>query len=297
VTELNLHHLRYFWAVAREGSITGAAESLGVTAPTVSTQVAALERELGVVLFRRRGNRLEITPRGRMVQRYAADIFALSRDLLDAVEGGEAGEGLGTPARFSVGISDSLPLLSAHHLLAPALAVPPGELRVILQVDKFPALLGGLTSRTLDVVLADTPTGPTHPVRAESRLLAESAVVLFAAPELARRLRPGFPGSLDGAPFVLHTENTPLRTGLDGWLARNGIRPHVTAEVEDVGLLQLLGQDGRGVFVAPALVGPQIEARYGVRAIGDLDGVTERFYAVRLERAPPNRGVAALLGR
>lgn len=294
--ELNLHHLRYFWAVAREGSITGAAERLGVTAPTVSTQVASLERELGVVLFRRRGNRLEITPRGRMVQRYAADIFALSRDLLDAVEEGEVGEGGATPTRFSVGISDSLPLLSAHHLLAPALAVPPGELRVILQVDKFPALLGGLTARTLDVVLADTPTGPTDPVRAESRLLAESAVLLFAAPALARRLSSGFPGSLDGAPFILHTENTPLRTGLDGWLARNGIRPDVTAEVEDVGLLQLLGQDGRGVFAAPALVGPQIEARYGVRAIGDLDGVTERFYAVRLERAPPNRGVDALLG-
>lgn len=292
--EINLHHLRYFWAVAREGSIAGAAESLGVTAPTVSIQVASLERELGVVLFRRRGNRLEITPRGRMVQRYAADIFALSQDLLDAVEGGEGGV---IPARFSVGISDSLPLLSAHHLLAPALAIPPGELRVILQVDKFPALLGGLAARTLDLVLADTPTGPTDPIRAESRLLAESPVILFAAPDLARRLGPGFPGSLDGAPFVLHTENTPLRTGLDGWLARHGIRPHVTAEVEDVGLLQLLGQDGRGVFAAPGLVGPQIEARYGVRAIGNLDGVTERFYAVQLEGAPPNRGVEALLGR
>lgn len=168
---------------------------------------------------------------------------------------------------------------------------------MILHVDKFPALLGALSARTLDVVLADTPTGPTDPVRAESHLLAESGVVLFAAPILANVLRPGFPGSLDGAPFILHTENTPLRTGLDGWLARHGIRPRVTAEVEDVGLLQLLGQDGRGVFAAPALVGAQIEASYGVAVVGSLDGVTERFYAVQLERAPANRGMAALLGR
>lgn len=290
--DLNLNHLRYFWAVAREGSITAAAERLGVTAPTVSTQVAALERELGVVLFRRRGNRLEITPAGRTVQRYASDIVALSRDLLDALAGGEDGA---APARLAVGIADSLPLLSAHHLLAPALAIPSDELRVVLQVGKFPALLGGLMARTLDVVLADTPAGPTDPVRAESRLLAESEVLLFAAPDLAERLAPGFPGSLDGAPFVLHTENTPLRIGLDGWFTRHGIRPHVTAEVEDVGLLQLLGQDGRGVFAAPELVRPEIEARYGVRKVGRLVGVTERFYAVRLARAPVGRGVAALL--
>ena len=169
MNDLNLHHLRYFWAVAREGSISGAAGSLGVTAPTVSTQVAALERELGVVLFRRRGNRLEITPRGRMVQRYASDIFALSRDLLEAVKEGEGGEGGKAPTRLSVGISDSLPLLSAHHLLAPVLAVPPAQQRLTLRVDKVPALLGGLSARTLDVVLAETPTGPTAPGRPGGR--------------------------------------------------------------------------------------------------------------------------------
>lgn len=289
--DLNLHHLRYFWAVAREGSITGAAQSLGVTSPTVSTQIAALERQLGVALFRRRGNRLEITARGRVVQSYAADIFALARDLTDAVAGGEGG---GAPARFAVGISDSLPLLSAHRLLEPALAIPPAELRVVLHVDKFPALLGALSARTVDLVLADRPPAPTDPVRAESRLLAESEVMLFAAPALAERLREGFPGSLDGAPVILHTENTPLRSGLDGWFARKGIRPYVTAEVEDVGLLQLLGQDGRGVFAAPALVGLEIETRYGVARVGRLDGVRERFFAIRLERAPANRGVEAM---
>jgi len=291
VKDLNLHHLRYFWVVAREGGISAASEALGVTASTVSTQVSALEDALGVRLFRRVGNRLEITPEGRTVQRYASDIFALSNDLLDAVRdgGGEA------PARFAVGIADSLPLLSAHRLLEPALGIPPGEQRVLLRVDKPGPLLGALIARTLDMVLTDTPGSPSDPVRTESHLLAESEVLLFAAPTLARALVGGFPGSLNEAPFILHTENTPMRQGLDGWFARRGIRPRITAEVENVGLLQLLGEQGRGVFAAPALVSELIRTRHGVEVIGAADGVVERFYALTLQRAPKNRGVSAVI--
>lgn len=293
MTSLNHHHLRSFWVVAREGSITGASEALGVTPSTVSMQVAALEKALEVRLFRRVGNRLEITAEGRTVQRYASDIFALSSDLLDAVAAG----GGAAPARFAVGIADSLPLLSAHHLLEPALGLPAPEQRVILRVDKAAALLGALTARTLDMVLTDTPGSPTDPVRTETHLLAESDVLLFAAPELAARLAPGFPNSLDEAPLILHTEHTPLRRGLDAWLARHGLRPRITAEVEDVGLLQLLGEQGRGVFAAPGLVSKQIRTRYGVEVLGRAEGVVERFYALTLQREPVNPGVRAVLGR
>jgi len=290
---LNHRHLHYFWVVAREGTITSAAEILGVTAPTVSMQISALERELGVVLFRRRGNRLEITPAGRTVQRYASDIFALSRDLLDAV----AGAGHPVAQRFAVGISDSLPLLSAHKLLEPALAIPPEELRVVLRADKAAPLLGGLTARTLDLVLTDTPGSPTDAVRTESHLLDECDVLLFGTPDLAARFLPGFPESIQGAPFILHTESTPLRRGLDGWFARLGLRPQVTAEVEEVGLLQLLGQQGRGLFAAPALASELIQTRYGVEVVGRADGVRERFFGLTLEGQPMTRGVKVMLDR
>jgi LysR family transcriptional regulator, transcriptional activator of nhaA len=52
---LNYHHLLYFWTVAREGSVTRASELLGLTQPTVSTQVAALEKHFGQPLFKRTG--------------------------------------------------------------------------------------------------------------------------------------------------------------------------------------------------------------------------------------------------
>ena len=53
-----------FLATAEDGSLSAAARTLGVTQPTLGRQVAALEKELGVPLFERRGRGLELTPNG-----------------------------------------------------------------------------------------------------------------------------------------------------------------------------------------------------------------------------------------
>jgi LysR family transcriptional activator of nhaA len=291
MARLNYHHLHYFWVVAREGSVTGAARALDVTQPTVSAQIGKLEDALGRDLFHRHGNRLELTDQGRLVQRYAADIFSLGESLEDALER----DGVGSPDRFAVGISDSLPLLSAHHLLEPALCLPVSRLRLVCRVDKMDRLLAGLAARTLDLVLSDTATGPTSPVRAHDHLLAESPVVVYGTPELEGAMSAPFPEGLDGAPFLLHTENTPLRRGLDAWFAGRGIRPRVAGEVEDVALLQVLGQSGRGFFAAPALVEDEICRRYGVKVVGRLDDEVERFFGLTLEAEPDNPGVRRVL--
>lgn len=297
--DLNLHHLRYAWVVAREGSITRAARRLGVAPSTVSAQVSALEARLGFQLFLRRGNRLELTAQGELVQRYAGEIVGLTDRLVDAVGGKAAGEPAGAEAprvvRLAVGITETLPVLTAHALLAPVLALSPEHLRLTVRVGPLAALLGDLGSRVLDVILTDTPVAPSAPVRVVTRHLAASALTLFAAPELAERLAPGFPASLDGAPFLLHTENAALRAALDGWFVRQGIRPRVTAEVEDVGLLQLLGKEGRGVFAAPSLVKDRVRDHYGVCDLGEVDGVTQRFDAVLLPHRASNRALDALL--
>ncbi|MBT8336544.1 MAG: LysR family transcriptional regulator [Gemmatimonadetes bacterium] len=293
MADLNYHHLRYFWVVAREGTITRAADLLGVTQPTISAQISALEDSLGVRLFRRRGNRLVLTDTGRMVQEHASTIFRVGERIVDAVRTGDGG---GRPTRFAIGVADSVPLLSAHRLLAPALTPPLEGLRVVLRVDKRERLLAALAARTLDFVLVDAALGPTEPVDAHSQPIHESEALIFGAPSLVEGLDGDFPAALEGAPFVLHTENTPLRRGLDAWFARHSIRPRVAAEVEDVGFLQLLGQDGLGFFVAPSLVSDEIVTRYGVQVVGTAEGVSERFFGITLERRPGHPGVQALLG-
>ena len=68
---MELRTLRYFVTVVREGSITAAAKSLHVTQPTLSRQLAALEDELGHLLYQRNRKGIELTEQGVILRRYA----------------------------------------------------------------------------------------------------------------------------------------------------------------------------------------------------------------------------------
>jgi len=287
---LNYQHLLYFWAVAREGSVARATQVLHLAQPTISGQIKVLERQLGERLFVRRGRHLALTDVGQVVYRYASDIFALGQEMREALAGVP---GAGRPARLAVGISDSLPKLTTFRLLAPALD-PPGRYRLVFRIGKTESLLAELATHALDLVLTDVPLAPTLAVRAFSHLLGESGITVFAAPALAARFRRGFPASLDRAPWVLQTPNTALRRSLDAWFAEAGVHPEVAAEVEDVALLQVLGQEGLGVFAAPSVVEAEIRRAYGVRVVGRLASVRECFYAVSVERKLKHPAVVAI---
>jgi LysR family transcriptional activator of nhaA len=79
---LNYHHLLYFWTVAREGGISRAAEKLRLSQPAVSAQVKALEAALGERLVQRQGRTLVLTEVGRLVDRYATEIFTTGTEML-----------------------------------------------------------------------------------------------------------------------------------------------------------------------------------------------------------------------
>jgi LysR family transcriptional activator of nhaA len=88
---LNYHHLHYFWMIAREGTIARACEKLRLAQPTLSGQMRLLETALGEKLFARKGRTLELTDVGRVVFRYAEEIFSLGRELTDTLKGRPAG--------------------------------------------------------------------------------------------------------------------------------------------------------------------------------------------------------------
>ncbi len=276
---LNFHHLHYFSAVARTGSVVRAARELGVSQPTISAQLRLLEESLGEKLLVRQGRHLQLSETGLLVRRFADEIFDLGRELEDAVQGRPSGG----PQRFTVGISDSLPKLTTLRLLQPAFDAQPA-FRVVLRVDKSPRLLAELAVHALDLVLADQPASASLEVRAFSHLLGECDVTVFGTDPTAARYRRGFPRSLDGAPFVLQTENTALRRSLDQWFSANHLRPRIVAEAEDMGLLQALGQQGLGLFAAPTVAAEAIKKQHGVRPVGVLTAVKERFYAITVAR-------------
>ena len=84
---------------------------------TLSGQIHALEDRLGEKLFARAGRKLQLTEMGRVVYRYAEEIFALGNEMLDTVKGRPTG----LPGRLTVGIADVVPKRVVHRLLQPAL--------------------------------------------------------------------------------------------------------------------------------------------------------------------------------
>jgi len=286
---LNYHHLLYFWVVAREGSIARACERLHLAQPTISSQLRKLEKSIGEKLFKRVGRNLVLTETGQLVLRYADEIFSVGRELTDVLQGRPAG----SPLRFLVGVADVLPKLIAYRLLEPALHIAE-PIRVVCDEAKVDHLLTELAAHRLDIVLSDSPISPTVNVRAYSHLLGECGVCVFGATALARKLSPGFPKSLDGAPLLAPKENTALRRSLDYWFEREDIRPVTVGEFADSALLKAFGQAGVGVFAAPSAIESEICRQYRVRRIGELPDVSERYYAISVERKLKHPAVVAI---
>lgn len=286
---LNYHHLLYFWTVAREGSIARASRKLLLAQPTISGQIRALEESLGHKLFTKDGRGLALTEFGQMVYRYADEIFALGKELTEAVKG----RPLGRPVRFAVGISEVVPKLVAYRLLEPALRLP-DPVRLVCREDKDERLLADLAVHDLDIVLTDVPVSPAIKVRAYSHLLGECGIAFFASPDLSKSLRGTFPKSLDGAPMLLPSDEAAVRRGLDQWFEKVGIRPEIVGEFNDSALIKAFGQAGVGVFAAPIVIESAVKRQYNVRVVGKVDAVRERFYAISVERRLKHPAVVAI---
>lgn len=291
MTYLNYNHLRCFAAVVEEGGVVPAAESLGVSHPTVSEQLRKLEEQLELSLFDRRGRRLVLTDDGEFIYGYAAQIFGIGDALVDAAEGRRTG----TAIVFRVGVDSVLSKLVVRKLLSPLIDRFGPSLRMRCVESDRDQLFGSLRARQLDLVLSDTPAYATTAGELNSDQVMSSAVAFFAHPSIP--LEGTFPGNLDGAPFLLPMSTTRLRRELERWFGEHGLRPHVVAEVEDSGLLKAFGQEARGVFAMPADASREITEQYGVRVVGTTDAIQGRVFAIARGGSTTNHAVAAFLER
>jgi LysR family transcriptional activator of nhaA len=286
---LNYHHLLYFWTVVREGTVVRAAEKLRIGQPAISTQLRTLEESLGQKLFEKSGRTLQLTDTGRTVYRYADEIFSLGSEMMDTLKGHPAGK----PVRFVVGVVNALPKLIALRLLEPALRIS-GDLRLVCVEDTLENLLSALAVHSVDIVLSDCPTPSSMRIRAYNHFLSESKVGLFAVREMARKCRKEFPASLNGVPVLLPGAQSDLRRSMDQWFQKHQIFPMIRGEFDDSALLKAFGRSGEGVFPGPVSIRDEICRQYECEFIGEMAGVTERFYAVSAERKIKHPAVLAI---
>ncbi len=287
---LNYHHLLYFWAVAREGSIAKAAEVLFVAQPTISTQIKSLEKSLGQKLLQRSGRGLVLTEVGQIVYGYADDIFSLGQEMMSSLKQRPSGR----PLRLAVGVVDSLPKLVTREILKPVFKRRKRSTHVICREGKIDPLLAELAMHRLDIVLCNEPIRAQASVKSYNHLLGESGISFFAAPKLATKLKRGFPQSLDGAPALLPTDNTSLRRKLDRWFQANGIQPMLLGEFEDLALMKAFASEGHGFTAIHTVIQSEISSSHGIKPIGDAEGCSDEFYAVSVERKLHHPAVIAI---
>ena len=289
VANLNFKHLRYFWMVAKTGSIARAAAQLHLTPQSISGQLSEFSSALGVELFHRTGRNLELSDAGRRILSYAESIFSTSDELLNALRDESAKRVL----PFHVGIADNVSKSVAYRLVEPALALAE-PVRLICREGRLASLLADLAIHRLDMIIADRVMPTSLNVRGYSHLLGESGLTVFGARKLVDGLSGEFPENLDKAPLLLPGEDVAIRPRLIQWLEANNLHPRIVGEFDDSALIKAFGQAGAGLFVAPTAIADHVCEQYKVVVVGRIDGVIEHLYAITTERQITHPAIAAI---
>lgn len=284
---VNLHHLHYFWCVARDGQLTRTAARLRVSQSALSSQIRQLETQLGVELFARVGRALALTEAGRVALAYADDIFGAGAELLSTLQ-----QGRRVDDAFRVGAQSTLSRNFQESFLRPLLSTPEARLR--LESGHLDALLERLRRHELDLVLSNQPARHEQREGLRVRRVARQAVSLVGRP---RRGRFRFPRDLVGTPLILPTPDSDVRAEFDALCADADVVVTVLAEIDDMAMMRLLARDTGALTLVPSVV-VRDELRSGLlRELWLVPDIYESFYAISAERRYPHPLLARLLRR
>jgi LysR family transcriptional activator of nhaA len=295
MSNLNFKHLRYFWMVAKTGSIVRASEQLYLSPQSISGQLGDLENSLGVQLLKKAGRGLELTDMGRRIFSYADEIFSLGDELIEVTQNQLVKKSM----PFRIGITDSVAKSVAYRVIEPVLHIE-DPIRLICREGKMASLLSEMSVNQLDLVIADRPMPANLNVRAHNHLLGESKLAIFAAESLLATYveanqNAAFPYMLNGAPFLLPGEDFTFQKKLTAWFESKKIYPRIVGEFDDGALLKSFGQAGAGFFATSIAIADYICRQYQVIQVGQIDTVTEQLYAITTERRLTHPAVVAIV--
>ncbi len=271
---LDIRRLRVLHAVSVHGSVTGAAVALGYSAPAVSQQLAALEREVGMRLTERAGRGIELTRAAAILVAHTDALLAR----LDAAEFDLAAlrdqvAGRVALAAFPSAGATIVPV--AWAALARSAPQVQLDLTEMEPDESLPALLRGET----DVAVAheyDLVPRPLDPLF-ERRELARDPVLL-AIPASSPLAGPVELNSLAGQPFLAPRGNTSCAEMIQRACARAGFVPRVVARATDFAVLLSLVAAGAGLTLVPELAARRLPE--GVRLLPPAEPVTRQIFTV-----------------
>ena len=286
---MNYKHLRYFWTIAKAGSMSRASEILEVTPQTLSGQIALFENELGITLFRKAGRGIVLTEAGQLAMPYAEDIFSTGNQLEQHLKLNPNQH----KRTFKVGIVDVVPKSIAYKLLAPALQLEE-PIKIICRENKLEPLLGLLAVHKLDMVLTDQPIANTTDFKSVNHLLGECNLSLFGTPNLIAQYGTNYPASLQKAPFLLMSDDSNLHKPLLKWLNKHNLAANIMGEFDDSALMKAFGQAGVGFFAGLSVLSEEIEHQYQVKKLLDFTDIKQTFYAFTMQKKIDHPAIIAL---
>jgi DNA-binding transcriptional LysR family regulator len=271
---LDVRRLRVLHAVAGYGSVTAAAAALGYSAPAVSQQLAALEREVGMTLTERAGRGVSLTPAALILVAHTDVLLAR----LDAAEADLAAlrdqvAGRVALAAFPSAAASLVP--AAWSALADSAPQVQLDLTEMEPEESLSAVLRGET----DVAIAHEYDLLPRPLDSlfERRELFDDPVSV-AVPADYPADGPVPLAALAGQPFLAPRQATSCAEMIQRACARAGFAPRVVARASDFGVLLSLVAAGAGVTLVPGLAARQVPPR--VRLVPPAEPVTRRVFTV-----------------
>lgn len=235
---LNYHHLYYFYQIVEQGSVTQAALELKIGQPTLSSQLKELESRIGA-LFDRRSRSLVLNERGKLVYKYAKDIFSRGEELLQVIERGE----LALKPEFILGAQEGVPKAIISKTLERLRSKTKLKVRVL--EGEAPLLLDKLLEGEVDLVIFDHEL--THAAGTIIYLPIGEEQICFWGNRRFKNLSKKFPKSLDRIPMVLSTTGHPLRQTVENFFIAHDLHLEIAIEAPDTALIKELGRAGVGV--------------------------------------------------
>jgi LysR family transcriptional regulator, transcriptional activator of nhaA len=285
---LNYHHLRYFRAIVQEGGLTKAAARLNVAQSALSIQLRQLEENLGHPLFERKNRSLILTEAGQIALRYADSIFRTGEEMIDTLQH----RSRKTRQVLRIGAVATLSRNFQWEFLQPLRNRR--DVEVVLRSGALRDLMMQLRNHAVDVVLSNQALRRDAETGHHSHLLAEQEVSLVARPSTSQKPF-SFPEDFRKTPVVLPSLESDIRATFDLILDKEGIRPIIAAEVDDMAMLRVLSLHLKAMALVPKVV-VRDELRAGLLVERyRFASIKESFYAITPSRTFPNPLVRELI--
>lgn len=265
---LNYNHLHYFHVAATEGSVAAAADRLGVTQPTVSEQVRALERSLKVNLFERSAAGLRLTDAGRLAYEQTSVMFRAGERLVESLNGDE----VAIPKTLRIGISNAVTRTTTTDFLLSLLALR--DCLPSIRAGDATELVRALRANELDLVLCESEPPAASKRGLELVEVARTTLTAVAGPTVKAT------GDWREVGLIHYRASSSFRWDVETYLELNNLHPRIVAESDDPLFLVEAAARGGYIAVVPRSVARDPIARGRLVELATVESTHAGVYAL-----------------